>query len=158
MKRLLLLILGLVACLALASSAQAGRVVQFEILVDGKVVLTLHKLDQGEAADTVWGYLKTDPVKNPSDVYLVSAEEAERLKAFQDWLNKTGENKVALKGKYRIFCRYGGDVTVDELRLVRASAKALWFLDPAQVDELAKRRTVDGAQRVRAQVDAAQPE
>jgi hypothetical protein len=154
MKRLLLVIAGLVACLALANSAQAGRVVQFEILVDGKVVLILHKLDQGEAADTVWGYLKTDPVKNPGDVYLVGAEEAARLKTFQDELNKTGQNKVTLKGKCRIFCRYGGDVTVDELRFVRASAKAPWFLDPAQVDELAKRRRVDAAKRVREQVDA----
>lgn len=156
MLRCSLWMAALALCLGSAGSAQAARVVQFEILVDGQVVLTVYTHDQGGAsADTVWGYLKTEPTKNPAEVFVHSAEETERLKAFQAELNKAGENKTSLKGKCRIFCRYGGDVTVDELKLVRANAKAPWFIDPAQVDELAKKRTVDLARRTRGQVDEA---
>jgi hypothetical protein len=151
----LIVMLGL--SLLTANVAIAGRVVEFEILVDGKVVLHLHKLDQGEGPDTAWGYLKTNPLKNPAETYLVSDAEAARLKNFYAELNKAGDTKATLKGKCRIFCRYAGDVTVDELRLVRANAKAPWFLDPAQVDELAKKRHIDPAMRTRGQVDAAKP-
>lgn len=156
MNRWWLVVAALLLCFAGTGSAQAARVVQFEILVDGQVVLTVYTHDQGGAsADTVWGYLKTEPAKNPAEVFVVSGEDAERLKAFHAELNKTSGKTTTLKGKCRIFCRYGGDVTVDELRLVRANAKAPWFVDPAQVDELAKKRTVDPARRTRGQVDAA---
>jgi hypothetical protein len=139
-----------------ANTAQAARVVQFEILVDGQIVLTVFTHDQGGAdADKVWGYLKSEPARNPADVYVVTGADAERLKTFHAELSKITENKTTLKGKCRVFCRYGGDVTVDELKLVRASNKAPWFIDPAQVDELAKKRTVDPAKRTRGQVDAA---
>lgn len=157
MFRYLLAVAIFALCAAHSGFAQAARVVQFEILVDGQVVMTVNSHDQGGAnADAVWNYLKTEAAKNPADVYVVSGEEAERLKAFHAELSKTSGNKTTLKGKYRIFCRYGGDVTVDELKLVRANAKAPWFIDPLQVDELAKKRTIDPAMRTRGQVDAVQ--
>jgi hypothetical protein len=145
----------LVVSLVAVNVAFAGRVVDFEVLVDGKVVLYMHKLDQGEDADTAWGYLKTNALVSPAEAYVVSDEEAARLKAFHEELNKTTQLKTTLQGKCRVFCRYAGDVTVDELRLVRANPKAPWFLDPAQVDELAKKRHIDSAMRVRSRVDEA---
>jgi hypothetical protein len=143
------------ALLALASTAQAGRVVLFEIIVDGQVVLHVQKLDQGEAADIAWNYLKTVQLTNPAENYVVGEEQAAICKAFQERLAKTAVgDKVTIQGKCRIFCRYAGDIRVDELRLVRASAKAPWFLDPAQVDEMAKKRTIDKDLKARSQVDA----
>jgi hypothetical protein len=152
-----LLIVGLfLTSLATVSSAEAGRVVLFEILVDGKVVLHVQKLDQGEAAGTAWNYLKTQPLTNPAENFVVSDEEGAACKAFQEQLAKSaGETKTTIQGKCRIFCRYAGDITVSELRLVRANPKAPWFIDPDQVDEMAKKRTVDAAMRTRGQVDAA---
>lgn len=139
---------------AQAGLAHAARVVQFEILVDGQIVLTVYTGDQGEDdADKVWARLKTEPARNPADVFVVTEAEADRLRTFHADLNRSANNKATLTGKCRIFCRYGGDVTVAELKLVRANAKAPWFIDPNQVDELAKTRTVDAAKRSRSQVD-----
>lgn len=145
----------IVALFVLSASAEAGRVVSFDVLVDGKVVLSAHRLDQGDGFDTAWNYLKTLPLKNPADGFVVSDAEKVRLQKFMDELNKQGPTKATLKGKCRIFCRYAGDVTVDELRLVRKDAQSPWQLDPAQVDELAKKRTIDKQMRTREQLDEA---
>jgi hypothetical protein len=151
------IVVGLfLAFLTSASSAQAGRVVLFEISVDGKVVLHVQKLDRGEPADTAWDYLKTTELTNPAENFVVSDEQAAICKAFQEQLAKSpAETKTTIQGKCRVFCRYAGDITVDELRLVRTNAKAPWFIDPAQVEEMAKKRTIDAAMRTREQVDAA---
>lgn len=144
-------------CLLLGGrSALAGRVVYFEILLDGKIVLDLKTLDEGEAGpDAAWDYLKTRPLNNPADSFVLSPEETARLKAFKIVPAKDDPLKATLSGKVRIFCRYAGDARCDALRLVRKDEKAPWLIDPKQVDELAKKRTVDPARRVRAQVDAA---
>jgi hypothetical protein len=128
-------------------------VVTFEVLVDGQLVLAANRLDMGEAAETAWNYLKSLPLNNPAKLWNVSPEDEARLNAFSDKLDKQGPTKATLKGKCRIFCRYAGDVTVEELRLVRKDPSAPWFLDPLQVDELAKKRVVDPAARTRTQVD-----
>lgn len=135
--------------------AQAGRVVVFEILVDGQVVLEVIRLDQGEPAATAWTYLKSTPAENPAKHRVLAADDEARINAFVAQLDKQGPTTATLKGKCRIFCRYAGDVTVDELRLVRKDRNSPWFVDPAQVDELAKKRVVDAAMRTRKQVDAA---
>lgn len=144
------LIVGSAWC---SQDAQAGRVVTFEIMVDGRLVLSANTLDQGEPAATAWNYLKSLPLKNPSTVWVLPPEEKARMTAYYAELDKQGPKNATLKGKCRIFCRYAGDVTVDELRLVRKDPKSPWYIDPAQVDELAKRRTVDRAMRTRDQVD-----
>jgi len=144
--------------LIVAQTAQAGRVVLFEVLVDGNVVMNAQLLDQGADSDTAWKYLKTTRVVNPTDFYVVSDKEAERLKAFHTKLN-TGEPTTAtITGKCRIFCRYAGDISIDEIRLVRKTPKDPWFIDPNQVDEMAKKRTVDPKARTREQVDRATAE
>ena len=146
------LIVGSAWC---SQDAQAGRVVTFEILVDGKLVLSANTLDQGEPAATAWNYLKKLPLRNPSTVWVLPPEEKARMTAFYAELDKQGAKNATIEGECRIFCRYAGDVTVDELRLVRKDAKSPWYIDPAQVDELAKRRRVDPAKLTREQVDGA---
>lgn len=148
--------LALVLWLVGGRAALAGRVVYFEILLDGKIVLDVQTLDEGEAGpDAAWNYLKTHPLTNPADSFVLSPDETARLKTFKIVPSKDDPRKATLSGKIRIFCRYAGDVRCDELRLVRKDEKAPWFIDPKQVDELAKKRTVDPARRVREQVDAA---
>lgn len=137
-----------------AAHAHAGRVVTFEILLDGQIVLQANRLDQGEPANTAWNYLKSLPVKNPAELYVQKPEEEERLKKFYAELDKQGPTKATLKGKCRIFCRYAGDVTVDELRLVRKDPRSPWYIDPMQVDQLAKKRVIDREMRTRDQVDS----
>lgn len=148
--------LSLLFFVLVGGSAEAARVVQFEILHDDKIVLHVRLLDQGEADfDAAWNYLKTRPLKNPVDTFLHSREETERLKAFRIEPSKEDPLKATLQGNYRIFCRYAGDIKCDELRLVRKDENSPWFIDPKQVDELADKRTIDPARRTRAQVDAA---
>jgi hypothetical protein len=150
--------LAWLAMLLVVQTAQAGRVVLFEVLVDGNVVMNAQLLDQGEDAETAWRYLKTTRVVNPADLYVVSEKEAERLKAFHDKLNAGEPTKATMKGKCRIFCRYAGDISIDEIRLVRKTPKDPWFIDPIQVDDMAKKRTVDPQKRTREQVDRATAE
>ena len=58
--------------------------------------------------------------------------------------------KATLKGKVRIFARYGGDVEVDSLKLVRDKADGKkWRLDHSEVERTAKLRKVDPRSRVR---------
>ena len=151
-------VIAFLALIVVTRSAQAGRVVQFEILVDGKVVLHAYRLDQGEGFDIAWNHLKTQPVQNPAERFVLSAEETARLKAFQPEIDKDDPKKAVIKGNCRIFCRYAGDISVKEIRLVRKDEKAPWFIDPKQVDEMAKVRTIDKAMRTREQVDAAAKE
>ena len=119
-----------------AQSAQAGRVVQFEILIDGKVVLEVHRLDEGQNPEMAWGYLKALQFE-PQNGFGVPANTDDPLKA-------------TLKGKIRIFARYGGDVTVEELMLVRDNKEdAKWRLDPKEVERTMKLRKVDPKAKVR---------
>ncbi|MFY8200979.1 MAG: hypothetical protein ACOVLE_09935, partial [Pirellula staleyi] len=108
--------------------------------------------------ETAWKYLKTARVVNPADLYVVSEKEAERLNAFHAKLNAGEPTKATMKGKCRIFCRYAGDISIDEIRLVRKTSKDPWFIDPIQVDEMAKKRTIDPQKRTREQVDRATAE
>ncbi|HEX3149288.1 MAG TPA: hypothetical protein VHR66_14535 [Gemmataceae bacterium] len=117
-------------CLFSAQSAQAGRVVQFEVLIDGKVVLEGHRLDSGQGPDAVWPYLKTLQFE-PQNGFVVPVAIDDPLKA-------------TLKGKIRIFARYGGDVTVEELALVRDKKdNPKWRLDPKEVERTTRLRKVD---------------
>lgn len=139
----------------LTGPAWAGRVVQFDILVDGQVVLVAGTLDRGEADfDRVWDYLKSLPLVDPAVRFVLAPEEKTRLAAFQQQLAaRATDNAVTLAGEIRIFCRYAGDVTVKQLRLVRDRPNLPWYIEPRQVDEMAKLRTVDPQRRTRAQVD-----
>jgi hypothetical protein len=119
-----------------AQSAHAGRVVQFEILIDGKVVLEAIRLDEGQNPDIAWGYLNTLQFE-PQNGFTVPANTDDPLKA-------------RLKGKVRIFCRYGGDVSVDELVLVRDKKEnTKWKLDTKEVERTMKLRKVDPKAKVR---------
>ena len=71
-------VIAFLALIVVTRSAQAGRVVQFEILVDGKTVLHASRLDQGEGFNIAWNYLKTQPVQNPAERFVFSAEETAR--------------------------------------------------------------------------------
>ena len=153
-----LAVIAFLALIVVTRSAQAGRVVQFEILMDGKVVLHAYRLDQEEGFDIAWNYLKTQPVQNPAERFVFGAEETARLKAFQPEVENDDPKKAVIKGNCRIFCRYAGDISVKEIRLLRKDEKSPWFIDPKQVDEMAKVRTIDKAMRTREQVDAAAKE
>lgn len=135
--------------------AAFGRVVSFEILYDGQVVLEGHLLDEGESFDTAWSYLKTLPLKNPTETYAISDEkERERLAKFHDEFDQWVEgDKAIVTGKIRIFCRYAGDIEIDELRLVRTRDKKAWTMDREQVQELAEKRTIDKQMRTGKRLD-----
>lgn len=136
-RRPLFALVGTGLCWLLAAqTAQAGRVVQFEILIDGKVVLEAHRLDEGQNPDIAWGYLKALQFE-PQDGFTVPVNTDDPLKA-------------TLKGKVRIFARYGGDVTVEEFALVRDKKEnAKWRLDPKEVERTMKLRKVDPKAKVR---------
>jgi hypothetical protein len=65
------------------------------------------------------------------------------------------ENRVKIEGKIRIFCRYGGDITVDSLTLVRKNARSPWRIDSKQVMEMMGKRLVDPQRRTMEQLDRA---
>src|SRR5688572_23628022 len=114
-------------CLSWAPPALAARVVQFEILVDGQVVLDAQRGDEGGAsADTVWAYLRGLEFR-PAKGAAVAADPGDPLRA-------------TLKGKVRIFARYGGDAEVDTLTLVRDKEGGAWKVDPKEVERTAKVR------------------
>jgi tetratricopeptide (TPR) repeat protein len=149
-------------CFALVSLGwvdvtHAGRVIQFEILVDDQVVLVATTLDNGEKSpDEVWRGLTDLPVQNPAKRFVVSEQESLRLSAFHEQVEAQAQgNTAVLRGKIRIFCRYAGDITVDTLRLTRQNARTPWYVDPDQVDAMATVRTVDPRRRSRSQVDQA---
>jgi hypothetical protein len=135
--------------------APFGRVVSFEILYDGQVVFEGHLLDEGASFDTAWNYLKTLPLKNPTETYAISDEkELERLAKFHEEFDQWVEgDKATVTGKIRIFCRYAGDIEIDELRLVRTKDKKAWMMDREQVQEMAEKRTIDKQMRTRERLD-----
>lgn len=140
------------------NQAHAGRLVDFEVLLDGQKVLVASRLDWGAEANTVWNYLKTLPLRKLAETRVVNESESKRLSDFYAKLDKQGPTKATLKGDVQIFCRYAGEVTVAELRLVRKDPQSPWLIDPSQVDELSRKRVIDPAMRVREQVDEAQKE
>ncbi len=134
--------------LFVASEAQAGRVVSFDVLLDGKVVLEGRKLDQGEDADTAWGYLSFLRFEQPNPDYIPEKERP--AKGFAIVPDKDDPLKATLKGKIRVFCRYAGDVELDSLKLVRAKKDGKeWQLAPEEVERTKKLRKVDPKSKVR---------
>ncbi|MFN7732325.1 MAG: hypothetical protein ACK5OB_10485 [Pirellula sp.] len=138
-----------------APMAPFGRVVSFEVLYDGKIVFEGHRLDEGASFDTTWNYLKSLPLKNPTESYVISDEkERERLAKFHEDFDQWVDGDTAtVTGKIRIFCRYAGNIEIEELRLVRTSDKKAWRMDPEQVQELSEKRTVDKQMRTRERFD-----
>jgi hypothetical protein len=128
-------------CLSGAPTALAGRVVAFEILLDGKVVLQGHKLE-GDAVfppNEVWKYLHRMEFHPPFDTpgATVPADADDPLRA-------------TLTGKVRIFSRYGGDVEVATLTLVRDKKDdATWRVAPKEVERTFQIRKVDPQARPR---------
>lgn len=156
MRSLLLGLTALLTMLISGSQAMAGRVVMFDILLDGRVILAAGTLDQGERSpDQVWRDLGSMPLYNPAGKFVHSAAETERLNAFEKTLESMAKgDRLVLKGKVRIFCRYAGDARTDSLILIRKDAKSPWTIAPAEVERLAASRTVDPARRTRDQVDS----
>jgi hypothetical protein len=155
MRTLFLGVAALLTMLMSSSRAMAGRVVMFDILLDGKVILAAGTLDQGERSpDQVWSELSSMPLYNPAKKFVLSATETERLNAFEKTLEPMAKgDRLVLKGKIRIFCRYAGDARTDSLTLIRKDAKSPWTIDPAEVERLAPTRKVDPARRTRDQID-----
>ncbi len=146
---------ALLAALLTHSQASAGRVVTFDILLDGQVVLAANTLDNGgRSPDEVWRDLGSMPLHNPAKKFVLRASEVERLNAFEKSLEpRVRDNRVVLTGKVRVFCRYAGDATTDSLTLIRKDAKSPWTIDPAEVERLAATRSIDPARRTRDQID-----
>jgi hypothetical protein len=119
-------VLAIGAWFAICSTALAVRYVKFEISVDGKVALVASRGDTGQGSDIVWWYLKQLKLR-PVKGYEVKPDGNQPLQA-------------TLKGKVRIHARYGGDVTVNELKLVRDSVDGRWMVDPNEVERTRKLR------------------
>ena len=142
---------------AMALRANLGRVVQFDILLDGKKILVAGHLDDGgQSPDEVWRELSDLDVQNPTRRSVMSEEETDRLMEYERHLESMAkENRVKIEGKIRIFCRYGGDITVDSLTLVRKDARSPWRIDSKQVMEMMSKRMVDPQRRTMEQLDRA---
>lgn len=142
---------------AMALRANLGRVVQFDILLDGKKILVAGRLDDGgPKPDEVWRELAELDLQNPAKRFVLSEEETERLMEYERQLESMAkENRVKIEGKIRIFCRYGGDITVDSLTLVRKDARSPWRIDSKQVMEMMGKRLVDPQRRTMEQLDRA---
>jgi hypothetical protein len=134
-----------------------GRVVQFDILLDGKTILVAGHLDDGGAKpDEVWRELSELDLRNPARRFVLSEEETERLMEYERHLESMAkDNRVKIEGKIRIFCRYGGDITVDALTLLRKDVKSPWRIDSRQVLEMMDKRFVDPQRRTMEQLDRA---
>jgi hypothetical protein len=74
----------------------------------------------------VWRYLKRLGLR-PANGYEVKPDGKDSRQA-------------TLKGKVRIYAPYGGDVMVDELKLIRNGPNDKWRVDPEEVDRTLKIR------------------
>jgi hypothetical protein len=142
---------------AMALRANLGRVVQFDILLDGKKILVAGHLDDGGPnADEVWRELSDLDVQNPARRSVMSEEETDRLMEYERHLESMAkENRVKIEGKIRVFCRYGGDISLDSLTLMRKDARSPWRIDSKQVMEMMSKRMVDPQRRTMEQLDRA---
>jgi hypothetical protein len=137
--------------------ANLGRVVQFDILLDGKKILVAGHLDDGGPnADDVWRELAELDLQNPAKRFVLSEEETDRLMEYERQLESMAkDNRVKIEGKIRIFCRYGGDISLDSLTLMRKDARSPWRIDSKQVMEMMGKRFVDPQRRTMEQLDRA---
>lgn len=108
------------------ANAHAGRVITFDILLDNQVILMVAELDNGSRSpDEVWKDLASCSLQNPAKKFVLNPAERERLNTFEKNLETMARgNRLILKGKIRIFCRYAGDATTDSLTLIRKDAKS----------------------------------
>jgi hypothetical protein len=110
-----------------AQPAFAMRLVRFEILLDGKLVLQAFGGDNGNSdADTLWRKLKGNKLE-PVREFTVAADANDPLRG-------------TLKGKIVVQEMYGGRAEVDELQLVRDKPDAQWTIAPAEIDRTLKSR------------------
>ena len=129
--------------------AFARRVVTFEILVEGKLALRGTMGDDGGVrANQVWQYLNELRFEVPDPI---TVNPAERVPGDFEIRPKTGNPlRATLKGPVRVFCRYGGDVTVKSLELIRTNSEDNWWrIAPSEIERLGKIRRVDATQGVR---------
>ncbi|MFO0817518.1 MAG: hypothetical protein U1A77_06225 [Pirellulales bacterium] len=129
--------------------AWAVRVVSFEILLDGKLVLRGQVGDNGNAnANEVWDYLKTLEFQEPERRFVPEKERA--ADDFHIVPDEGNPLQATLRGEIRLFARYGGDIRVKELKLVRATPKATkWRLSPEDFQRTKATRTIDPTKRAR---------
>lgn len=141
--RMLATVLGIALVFGLTTPAFARREIHFEILLDSKVILHGRLGDDGRAGpDEVWGYLRTLKFTQPTPEQV---PEDERPAAdFRIQPEPDRPLQARLRGKIRIFNRYGGDIVLTELQLVRSSPESeQWQLAPAEVARTAAARTVN---------------
>jgi glycerophosphoryl diester phosphodiesterase len=102
-----------------AAPAGAVRVVTFEIVQEGDVVLEATTGDQGEDPDAVWDYLRFLCFRPPDRAD--APPEAQPLEP------------LTLRGQLELRARYGGRIRVDRLRLVPCpdQERGVWKLHPA---------------------------
>ena len=122
--------------------AQAGRVVDFQIRLDGKLALLAHKLDQGEAPDVVWDYLKTVQFALPPNRHFgAKGGYAEGFEVKPDADNPL---HATLTGNLQLYCRYGGMVDLTTLKLVRSKPDVeTWQIAPEEIERTFKIRNLN---------------
>ena len=140
---------AILAVLSWPSPALALRVYHFDILLDGKLVLQCVARDQGyESPDEVWDSLKERRFKQPDRRFIPEKERP--AEGFTITPDKSDPLRATLTGKIRVFARYGGDVTVESLELVRDKKDSEeWRLSSKEVARTKKLRKVDPRSKVR---------
>ena len=119
-------ILAVGVFLVASQFAVAVRYVNYEVSMDGKVVMKTSTWDNGHPdADSVWR------------VWMVyCSKKSKALRRSQMQMTRY----ATLKGNVVIQTAYGGRAEVTQLQLVKESEFAPWKIDPAEVERTLKSR------------------
>jgi hypothetical protein len=132
--------MALLALLSLPGVASAARFVEVTVSLDGKIVLTGSRGDDGSAdVDDVWNYLKT--------LKLVPTEHFAGLKIPADAQSALLKSSapVGQPGEIVVSIDYGGIATTRELRLVREPPDKYgreWRIHAEDLDDLFDERLI----------------
>ena len=120
-------ILAVGVFLVASQFAVAARYVNYEVSMDGKVVMKTSTWDNGHPdADSVWRGLDGLLFKE--------------VKGFEAQPDADDALRATLKGNVVIQTAYGGRAEVTQLQLVKESEFAPWKIDPAEVERTLKSR------------------
>ena len=120
------ILLAVLIPIALPAAADAARLVQIKIELDGKPLLEGGTADSGYPPPaSVWRYLTSTALDPAKEGAAIPANPADPLKA-------------TLTGKIHIDVQYGGKADVAELHLVRRAANVGWSVAEEDVERIAQ--------------------
>ena len=130
-----------------ATPCMAARVLQLEIKLDGKVILSDTNSDQGELSkDEVWDLLLEEVEFKEDRLNLQNSDVFEP--------DETNGNRITLEGKIEVKSRYAGDpVKLETLQLTRMKpGENLWTLSRLEVKRISRERLLQSGRPVRPNV------